>query len=203
MVDPRAVHGLSLTASSPCGGKQGSAPGLVPLQAAASWVTLMLMSTRPSGAAPLLPTGLHQGFLGKDGQALAGAGSSGSDRTGSRIIFQRSQQSDAPEQSRSIRNVESCSCLPQVQRTAARGEEQGPWQRRLCQTLPKGSCCRGQELIPAAPCRQQPLPGPGVPGAARGRGGAGLQLPLSPGGTRSDGGLRHGRARGLGTLAAI
>lgn len=56
---PWAVQGLSLTQSSPCGGKQGSSLGLGPLQA-----TLMLVSTRPSRAALLLPTGHHQGFWG-------------------------------------------------------------------------------------------------------------------------------------------
>lgn len=79
MANPWAEHGLSLT-SSPCGGKQGSALGLDPLQVAASWVTLMLVSTRPPKAAPLLPTGLHQGFWGRTARhwaELAAAGATG------------------------------------------------------------------------------------------------------------------------------
>lgn len=80
----------------------------------------------------------------------------------------RSQQSDAPEQRGGSRNVENSSCFPQVQRTP-RGKKQGPWQRRLCQTLPKGSSCWGQGLISVAPCRQQP-PRAGAAGTRLGQG---------------------------------
>lgn len=61
-------------------GEAGLSLALDPLQLAASWVTLMLVSTSPARAAPLLPTGLHQGFWGRTARhwlELAAAGATG------------------------------------------------------------------------------------------------------------------------------
>lgn len=86
MANPWAEHGLSLTVSSPCGGKQGSALGLELLQCscllghtnAGEHQTL-----KGSSSPPLWPPSRA---LGKDSQALGRAGSSR--RTGSTMIFQ-------------------------------------------------------------------------------------------------------------------